>query len=380
MQRVFMFLLSAAVVACGREHPSPRTPGTATPAVQSQVATPAIAPAAPLQAKPVEPPPAPEPADEAQVALDAGRYDDVCTSLVADGFSADVCKWIAATARADRNRSLTTTQLEHFLRGQHVRRVSGSIVAVLNANDNTYEVRVGGRPAVLDAGETIYETTGGFSMWAQQGPPEDVLMESGDTVSVRVYTAWPLYQSIYDLARNRSASNVDDAKLLLEHLVGAWDTYRYIDPDAPDPGVVAPTPEVAIPELRALLPATSDDSAVSPDLGPVVAYLNDHALRYEQLSEFPRTGISALRADPELRGQGWIGSGPATRIFTRANPPAILIVRNNICTYAIVPNAANLTQYTNVSFAGVATQVYAWRDDGGNRHPCMVAVGYLRGR
>ncbi len=379
MQKVFMFLFSGVLVACGGESTQP-APAT-SPATQPAVAAPAPAPVPALQAKPVEAPPPPEPADEARAALDAGRYDDVCTSLVADGFSADVCKWIAATARADRNRSLTTTQLEHFLRAQHVRRVSGSIVAVLNANDNTYEVRVGGRPAVLDAGETIYETTGGFSMWAQQGPPEDVLMESGDTVSVRVYTAWPLYQSIYDLARNRDSSNADEAKLLLGHLLDLWNvSYRYVDPDAPDPGVVAPMAEVAIPELRALLPATSDDSAVSPELGQVVNYLNEHALRYEQLSEFPRTGIAALRADPELRGQGWVGSGPATRIFTGANPPAILIVRNNICTYAIVPNAANLTQYTNVSFAGVATQIYAWRDEGGNRHPCMVAVGYLRGR
>ncbi len=378
MQRAFMFLLSVAVVACGKEHPSPRTPGTATPAVQSQVATPATAPAVPLQAKPVEPPPAPEPADEAQVALDAGRYDDVCTSLVADGFSADVCKWIAATARADRNRSLTTTQLEHFLRGQHVRRVSGSIVAVLNANDNTYEVRVGGRPAVLDAGETIYETTGGFSMWAQQGPPEDVLMESGDTVSVRVYTAWPLYQSIYDLARNRSASNVDDAKLLLEHLVGAWDTYRYIDPDAPDPGVVAPTSDVAIPELRALLPATWDESSVSPDLAPVADYLAAHGLQYEQLAAFPTTRLSALRGDPDQRGYAWVASGTVIQLVTDASPPAIVFWRDNTCTYAIVPNAANRSRYDTVRFAGVAVQPYRWRNLVGIPKPCMVAVGYLR--
>ncbi len=235
-------------------------------------------------------------------------------------------------------------------------------------------------PAVLDARETVYETTGGFSMWAQQGPPEDVLMESGDTVSVRVYTAWPLYQSIYDLACNRSASNVDDAKVLLEHLVGAWDTYRYIDPDAPDPGVVAPTPEVATAEIRALVPAAWDENDVSADASQVVDYLNEHALRFEQLSEFPRTRLSELRADPEKRGQGWAASGGVVARVEGSNPPAIVFGRGNICTYAIVPNAANLTQYTNVSFAGVATQVYAWRDDGGNRHPCMVAVGYLRGR
>jgi hypothetical protein len=379
MQKVFMFLFSAVLVACGGESTQP-APAT-SPATQPAVAAPAPSPVPALQAKPVEAPPPPEPADEAQAALDGGRYDDVCTSLVADDFSADVCKWIAATARADRNRSLTTTQLEHFLRAQHVRRVSGSIVAVLNANDNTYEVRVGGRPAVLDAGETVYETTGGFSMWAQQGPPEDVLMESGDTVSVRVYTAWPLYQSIYDLARNRDSSNAEEAKLLLGHLLDLWNvSYRYVDPNAPDPGVVAPTPDVAIAEIRALVPAAWDENDVSADVSRVVDYLNEHALRFEQLAEFPKTRLSELRADHEKRGQGWAASGGVVARVEGSNPPAIVFGRGNTCTYAIVPGAANISRFTNVSFAGVAVQEYKWRNFAGRPVPCIVAVGYLRGR
>lgn len=331
----------------------------------------------------------PTPQERAQAALDESRYEDVCAYLVSRGFSSVICDWLVATARANRDRPLSTDRFERFLRDQHVRRVSGSIVGWYDEAHNEYEVRVGGRPAILVASETAFETTGRFTMWAQQHGTSDEVLNSGREVSVPVYREWPLFQAILDTARARGDAAAPAAVSLLRELLRAWETDYchtpdpdgvgecYVDPNLPPPGVSPPTPEAAMRELRALLPPTWGEHAIVPEVTAVAAYLREHALRYDQLAAFPGTRLSALRADPELRGRGWVASGTVVQVLANADAPAIVFWRGDTCTYAIVPNAASISNHADVRFAGVAIQPYRWRNLVGREQDCIVAVGYL---
>lgn len=211
-------LWTAAVVACGSEAVPP-PPASAPP-------PPVVAPPPP----PSPPPPPPSPADLASTALEEGRYEDVCAYLVTQGFSADICAWIAATAREPGSGSFSSRTFESFLRAQHVRRVSGSIVGFYDERNNEYEVRVGGRIAILEANETAFETTGRFTMWAQGHGVSEEVLASGREVAVPIYREWPLYQAIRDVVAADGAAARAGARMLFDELLRGWfQDYCWVD-------------------------------------------------------------------------------------------------------------------------------------------------------
>lgn len=390
MQRsaLFLVLLGSLTVACGEDSP-PAAPPTATESPPLPLA-PAV-PAVPAEPEPPPPPPEPTPLERAQAALDGGRYEEVCTYLVSTGLSQIVCDWVVETARTNDDHALSVDRFERFLRDQHVRRVSGTVVGWYDEAHNEYEVRIGGQTAILVATETAFETTGRFTMWAQQHGTSDEVLASGREVSVPVYREWPLYDAIMSMARARGDAAGPAAVSLLGEMLRGWESdycYTpdpdglggcYVDPNLPPPGVTPPTAEAAMVELRALLPATWDEHIIVSEVAPVAAYLRDHALRYEQLAEFPTTRLSALRSDPEERGHGWVASGTVVQVLADADAPAIVFWRGDTCTYAIVPNATSISNHADVRFAGVAVQAFRWRNLVGREQDCIVAVGYLRG-
>lgn len=391
MKRVVLYSSITLVVitlGCGGESES-----TEASASTATARPPTSAPPEPEHETPPPPPPEPTPLERAEAALGENRYEDVCAYLVSRGLSSVVCDWIVATARANDDQALSTERFERFLRDQHVRRVSGSIVGWYDEARNEYEVRVGGRTAILVASETAFETTGRFTMWSQQYGTSEEVLTSGREVSVPVYREWPLYQAILDVARARGDAAGPAAVSLLRELLRAWETdycYTpdpdgvgecYVDPNLPPPGVVPPSPEVAMEELRGLLPSTWDEHSVVPEVTEVAAYLREHALRYDQLTEFPATRLSALRSDPAaLRARGWVASGTVVQVLANDDAPAIVFWRGDTCTYAIIPNAASISNHADVRFAGVAIQPYRWRNLVGREQDCIVAVGYLGDR
>lgn len=386
---VLPVLLITVLTACGGES-APPSPATSAPA-----AAPSTAPSStdPAPEPMIAPTPAePTALERAEVALGERRYDDACGYLVARGMSQVVCDWIAATARTNDDQALSVDRFERFLREQHVRRVSGSIVGWYDEAHNEYEARISGRTAILVATETEFETTGRFTMWAQERGSSDEVLESGREVSVPVYREWPLYDAIIEMARVRGADAGPAAIALLRELLRGWESdycYTvdpeggsecYVDPNLPLPGVTAPSAESAIAEIRALLPPTWDEHTIAPQVAAAATYLDEHALRYDQLAAFPTTRLATLRVDAEQRGNGWTASGTVVEVLSAADPPALVFWRGDTCTYAIVPNARAIANHASVRFAGVAVQPYRWRNLVGREQDCMVAVGYLAGR
>jgi hypothetical protein len=165
----------------------------------------------------------PTPLERAQQALTGGQYEEVCTYLVSVGFSDIICAWIADTARSNDDRALSSARLERFLRDQRVRRVSGSIVGFYDEANNDYEVRVAGRIAILEATETSFETTGRFTLWAQQHGTRIEVLTNGREVSVPIYREWPLASAILEMARERGDDAGPAAIALLNELLRAWE-------------------------------------------------------------------------------------------------------------------------------------------------------------
>lgn len=383
--------LAVALSACGG-HDEQSTP-VADPAPPPSSASPIASPEPePTPPPPPTPPPEPSALERAQAAMEAGRYEEVCGYLVGVGMSPVVCDWVVATARANHDQSLSVDRFERFLRDQHVRRVSGSIIDWYDEAHNEYEVRINGQTAILVASETEFATTGRFTMWAQQYGTSDEVLATGREVSVPVYREWPLYDAIMTMARARGDAAGPAAVNLLDEMLRGWETdycYApepdglgecYVDPNLPPPGVTPPTAEAAMAELRSLLPATWDEHTIVPEVAQASAYLREHALRYDQLADFPVTRLSALRSDPESRGRGWVASGTVVQVLATADAPAIVFWRGDTCTYAIVPNAAAISNHADVRFAGVAVQAFRWRNLVGREQDCIVAVGYLGGR
>jgi hypothetical protein len=142
---------------------------------------------------------------------------------VSVGFSDIICAWIADTARSNDDRALSSARLERFLRDQRVRRVSGSIVGFYDEANNDYEVRVAGRIAILEATETSFETTGRFTLWAQQHGTRIEVLTNGREVSVPIYREWPLASAILEMARERGDDAGPAAIALLNELLRAWE-------------------------------------------------------------------------------------------------------------------------------------------------------------
>lgn len=251
------FVLIATIVVViagcsgGSETPPP-TPAASSPAPTATVSPPAPPPAA---VTPVEP----TPYERAEHALGEGRYEDVCTYLVSRGFSPTVCAWVVDTARASRDRSLSTREYESFVRAQHVRRVSGTVVGWYDEAHNEYEVRIGGRTAILVATETSFETTGRFSMWAQQHGATEEELTSGRVVSVPLYREWPLHSAILDVARVRGDAAGPSAVTLLGEVLRGWEEdYCYsTEPDAGGECFVVPA---TAPGGAAATPISDDRS------------------------------------------------------------------------------------------------------------------------
>ena len=205
------------------------TPTAAAPSVPASAAAPAVVSPPPIAVVP-DTPDAGGPAVVALQAFEAGRYEETCPFLVEDGFSPDVCEWIVQAARGTTSGTLSTRVLESFVRAQHVRRTSGSIVGWYDEGSNEYEVRVGGRAAILRTTETNFETTGRFSMWTQENGASEEVLNSGREVTVRVYREWPLTELILEVMRARGDARADLARELLEELVSAWyGSYCYAD-------------------------------------------------------------------------------------------------------------------------------------------------------
>lgn len=255
--RSFAITLALLTILAACTSARPPAPAAQPPA--------AVAPAAPT--KPVEappPPPPPDPSVLASAALEAGRYEEVCAVLATEGFSPEVCEWMAATARNTPGRSLPSRTLEKFLRAQHVRRVGGSIVGFYDEANNEYEVRVGGRVAILSATETSYSTTGHFSLWAQSAGTSEETLNSGRDVSIPVYREWPLFKAIRDTATARGDDAAPAAVALFSEVLRGWPgDYCYIDTETQECWV-PPAPEVvdggvASAEVDASVPAVSDE-------------------------------------------------------------------------------------------------------------------------
>ena len=388
-----LVVLGGLVAGCGGENSS--TTSSPAPAAPSEApAAPAETPSGPGSDKFVTPEPEeeaprePTARDRAATALDAGRYDEVCTYLVANGFSDDVCTWLVDTVEANADRSLTTDRLERFLRAQQVRRVSGTIVDWYDQSRNEYAARINGQTAILVATETEFETTGRFTMWAQRHGSSAEVLTSGREVDVPVYREWPLYEILIETARTRGDEARPAALEAFRELVRGWEESYcytlpdeiacYTDPNAPLPGVTAPSPDVAVPALRELIPATTNPSEVTNVTDAVARYLHENNLRYAQLADFPTTRLGELRADPEARGRGWVASGTVAQV--RAAHRAVVFWRNDTCTYAVVPNAATISNRAEVRFAGIAVQHYRWSNLVGRPQDCLVAVGYFAPR
>lgn len=233
--RTTMILIPAAVMlvtACGDREPPPASETPKAPSTGPTVSDEhgALVPSSPPATPPTPVPEAPTPGELAEAALEAGRYADVCPYLVTRGFAADICEWIAGTA-AGGNPGLPSRRLEVFLRAQHVRRVSGSIVGLLDRD--VYDTRIGGRMATLETSETSYATTGHFSMWAQQYDHGEEELASGRTVEVPIYREWPLFDAITSIARTHSHEDATaTARSVLAEILRAWETdYCYPSPD-----------------------------------------------------------------------------------------------------------------------------------------------------
>jgi hypothetical protein len=385
------FVVSLGWLAgCGGENTS--TP--ASPAAPSESTAPQPPTDSPSSDKFGTPEPAseaprePTARDRAATALEEGRYADVCGYLVTNGFSEVVCAWLVDTAEANADRSLTIDRLERFLRDQQVRRVSGTIVGWYDQARNEYEARVNGQTAILVATETEFETTGRFTMWAQRHGSSAEVLASGREVDVPVYREWPLYDLLVETARARGEAARPAALAAFLELVRGWEESYcytlpgelacYVDPNAPLPGVAAPSPDAAVSALRALIPATASPTEVTSATDAVARYLHENNLRYAELAEFPSTRLGELRADPEARGRGWVASGTVAQV--RAADRAVIFWRNDTCTYAVVPNAATIANRAEVRFAGIAVQHYRWPNLVGRPQDCLVAVGYFAPR
>ena len=217
-----LFTLLGLVWCSGRREVAPAVSSAARPTMMTPSAS------IPVDASVVQPD-APQPADLALDALDDGRYLDVCPFLVSEGFSPDVCEWIALTAEGTASGQLSTRTLESFLRAQHVRRVSGTVVDWYDQSSSEYEVRVGGRAAILQTTETSYTTTGRFSMWAQESGSSDEVLNSGREVTVTVYREWPIAELIIEMMRARGASRIARGRDLIEELLAGWhERYCYV--------------------------------------------------------------------------------------------------------------------------------------------------------
>jgi len=82
--------------------------------------------------------------------------------------------------------------------------VRGRIVEVYETGrgGTAYEVRLGGRTAILETTDTTFATTGSFSMWAQRMPNnEEVVFASGRVREIPAYIEWKLADDIMDIAR-----------------------------------------------------------------------------------------------------------------------------------------------------------------------------------
>ncbi|MCB9603025.1 MAG: hypothetical protein H6721_07375 [Sandaracinus sp.] len=322
------------------------------------------------------------------MALDEGRYADVCAYLQSTGFSEVVCAWLVDTVEANGDRSLTTDRLERFLRAHQVRRTSGTIVGWYDEGRNEYEARIGGRPSILVATETEYATTGRFTMWAQRIGTSTEVLVSGREVEVPVFREWPLYEVLIETARARGEAARPAALAAFRELVRGWESdycYTlpeesscYVDPNAPLPNVAPPTAETATSTLRAMIPSSLSSAGVAPVVFDVARFLHASNLRYDQLAEFPTTRLSELREDPEVRGKAWVATGTVSQV--RASDNAVVFWRNDTCTYAVVPNAPVIPNRAEVRFAGIAVQHYRWPNLVGRPQDCLVAVGYFAPR
>ncbi len=256
IRQVLRFSILGALgtlAACGSDAGTPPAPSAAAPAPTTASASPS--PSEVVDAGPPEPP---SPADLAGAALEHHDFSAVCGFLVSEGFAQNVCDWIAATA-AGEHPSLSSRQLETFMRAQHVRRVSGTIVGDIGPNE--YETRISGRLAILTTTETTFTTTGHFSMWAQQNGTSEEDLASGRTVDVPIYREWLLFDSITGIARGSRDDAAERAQDVLEELLAMWtiDYCRtddetgdcWVDPASVDAGVAAEGVDAGLPPVSA---------------------------------------------------------------------------------------------------------------------------------
>jgi hypothetical protein len=216
---ITLHVILFCIASCTSNPTTPPAPAVIASAPES-VVTESTQPAPEVAPAVIEP----TPLERAQQALTGGHYDEVCTYLVSVGFSDIICAWIADTARSSDDHALSSARLERFLRDQHVRRVSGSIVGFYDEANNDYEVRVAGRIAILEATETSFETTGRFTLWAQQHGTRVEVLTSGREVSVPIYREWPLASAILEMARARGDDAGPAAWMLLQELLRSWES------------------------------------------------------------------------------------------------------------------------------------------------------------
>lgn len=171
------------------------------------------------------------------------RFDDVCAELRREAFSSHVCGFVAARARGERS-SLNQRHLRRFFQNHRVRRLRGRIVDVFDSSGDSarYEVRVGGRSAILETTDTMFQTTGGFSMWAQRDPEDEVVVfTSGRVRDVPLYLEWKLADDIMDLARERRADEFQPmARHLFDEIVMLWVSWQHEEAEA-EPEPAAPS-------------------------------------------------------------------------------------------------------------------------------------------